>query len=184
MGYRIAHDYHAYHHSGNRPLSAIRLFVVHDMEAALYDTAAEAVGRYFESAASGGSSQWGLDNSGPIQQYLSRYVIPWGAPNANADGLHAELMGMASWTRAQWFSKARGTLNRCAWLIAYQHDDLKKHGVSLPIRTLTDAQLRAGAHGVTTHRQVTRALGGGTHTDPGTGFPLDWVIAQARKIAA
>lgn len=174
--YAIRHDYDAVHHSGTRGLSAIHLIVLHDMEVTAYDAAAEAVGRYFEMKASGGSTNYGVDNNS-IQSYLDDNVIPWGAPSVNTNGLHIEQMGKASWTTAQWHKLAAGTLDRTAWLVAQKS---KKLGI--PIRTLTDAQVKSGSKGVTTHKQVTRAYHVyGGHTDPGDGYPLGFVLDLARK---
>ncbi len=174
--YRIERDYHAVHHSGVRSLSAIDFIVLHDMESTAYDTAAEGVGTYFEMQASGGSTQYGVDNNS-IQQYLADNVICWGAPYANTNGLHIEQMGKASWTEAQWKKLAAGTLDRTAWLIAKKS---KKLGI--PIRRLTDEQVRAGVKGITTHRQCTRVFHVyGGHTDPGSGFPYDEILATAKK---
>ncbi len=174
--YKILHDYHAYHHSGNRALSSVHLIVLHDMEVTAYNAAAESVGRYFEMAASGGSTHYGIDDDS-IQQYLELTIIPWGAPYANTQGVHIEQMGAASWSTAEWKSKAKGTLDRSAWLVAYLSKKL-----SIPIRTLTDAQVKAGSKGVTTHKQVTRAYGVyGGHTDPGENYPMAFVLALAKK---
>lgn len=174
--YAIHDDYHAVHKSGTRSLSSVRLIVLHDMESTAYDTAAEGVGNYFEMASSGGSTNYGVDNNS-IQCYLPDNIIPWGAPYANTRGLHIEQMGKASWTTAQWHKLAAGTLDRTAWLIAQKS---KKLGI--PIRTLSDAQVKAGSKGVTTHKQVTRAYHVyGGHTDPGDGYPLGFVLDLARK---
>jgi hypothetical protein len=166
----------AVHQSGKRPLSDIRIIVLHDMEDTNYKAAAEDTGRWFENAASGGSSNFGIDDDS-IQRYLPLDVIPWGAPGANTQGVHIEQMGAASWSEKEWNSKARGTLDRCAWLIAHLH-----HELGIPIQTLTDAQLKASHRGVTTHMQCTRVFGG-THTDPGYGYPLVMVLARARFYA-
>jgi len=182
MSFTIRRDYHAVHHSGLRPLSAIDFIVLHDMEVTAYDTAAEAVGRYFEMLASGGSTHYGVDNDS-IQQYLALGVICWGAPGANTNGVHIEQMGKASWSRDQWMAKAKPTLERTAWLMARVHKRLARAGLSLPLAVLTDAEVRGHHHGVTTHRQLTRVLGG-SHTDPGTGYPLEWVVHLARHYAA
>ena len=76
-------------------------------------------------------------------------------------------------TREQWLGLAKPTLDRAAWLLA-RH--ARRFGI--PLRKLSDAELRAGKRGVITHRQATRVFGG-THTDPGSGYPMDWVLKRA-----
>jgi len=174
--YSIQHDYTAAHDSGSRKLSAIKLIVLHDMESTNAGGAAEGTGAWFERAASQGSTHYGVDNNS-IQRYLDLTRISWGAPSVNTNGVHIEQMGKASWTRKQWLDKAAGTLDRTAWLIARLHKRL-----GIPIRRLTDAELRAGKQGVTTHRQCSRVFGG-THTDPGTGYPFDHVLERAKEHA-
>lgn len=180
MGYAIRHDYHAIRDSGYRTLASIDWFVLHDMENADPDDAAEETGAWFENRAVQASTHYGIDNDS-IQQYLGINVIPWGAPGANKNGIHIEQMGKASWTRAQWLAKAKPTLKRTAWLLSRLHDRLARQHVIVPLRTLTDEEVRRKKHGVVTHRQLTRALGVGSHTDPGTGYPLDWVLRKARE---
>ncbi len=141
--------------------------------------AAEETGSYFESRAAKGSAHFGTDDDS-IEQYLPLNVVPWGAPGANVDGVHLEQMGLAAWSTAQWFTRAAGTLMNTAWVLAY----LYRHRVgSVPLRVLSDAELRAGLKGVVTHRQITRVLGGGTHTDPGPGYPLGYVLRRAHVFA-
>ncbi len=174
--YKIERDYHAVHHSGTRPLSAIDLIVLHDIESTNQTGAAEGAGSWFENQASGGSTQYGIDNNS-IQQYLADNVICWGAPYANSNGLHIEQMGVASWSESSWKAKAKGTLDRTAWLIAKKS---KKLGI--PIRTLSDKQVKSGEKGITTHAQLTRVYGVyGGHTDPGKSYPLSYVLDLARK---
>jgi hypothetical protein len=178
MPYKVRRDYHAVHSSGHRRLEDIRHLVLHDMEVTLYKEAAEAVGRYFEMGSSGGSTHYGVDNDS-IQQYLPIDEVCWGAPNANFDGVHIEQMGRADWSTSEWKRKAEGTLDRTAWLLAR----LSKR-LSIPLTKMTDTQLRNNAKGVTTHRQVTKVLHGGTHTDPGSGYPFDYVLRKARAYKA
>jgi len=170
----ILHDHHAYHHSGDRFGSAIKWIVLHDMESGNFNGAAEAVADWFASKASGGSTHYGVDNNS-IQQYLNDDIIPWGAPNANTNGIHIEQMGLASWNSEKWKTKAKGTLERTAWLIKHES---KEHNV--PIVFLKAHDLRAGKRGVTTHAQATIAFGG-SHTDPGTGYPIAYVLDLAKK---
>lgn len=173
----MRHDYHATHHSGARLFSAIKYIVVHDIESANFKAAAENCGHWFEQRASGGSATYGVDNDS-LQQYLGLGTIPWGAPYVNTNGVHIEQMGLATWSAEQWKAKAAGTLDNCAWLIARLNTRL-----GIPIRTMTDAQLRSGRYkGVITHAKATRVFGG-THTDPGHGYPLRSVLNMAEAYA-
>lgn len=175
--HEMKHDYHATHYSGARSFSVLKYIVVHDIESANYKAAAENCGAWFENRASKGSSNYGIDNNS-LQQYLGLGTIPWGAPSVNTNGIHIEQMGLATWTNAQWRSKAVGTLDNCAWLIARLNTRL-----GIPIRTLSDAQLKSGHYrGIITHAQATRVFGG-THTDPGHGYPLQHVLTMAKAYA-
>jgi len=179
MGFEIEHDYDAVHSSGQRSYHDIIWLVIHDMESANYNGAAEGVGVWFEQLRSGASTQFGVDNNS-IQQYLGLRTIPWGAPGANLNGVHIEQMGVASWTHDQWLARAKPTIERTAWLLGHLHVKLQKNGVNVPLRRLTLADIRAHNHGVVTHHQITDALPGGSHTDPGPGYPMDYLIKRAR----
>jgi hypothetical protein len=182
--YTVQRDYFpALRQSGTRRLAVIEWLVLHDMESTNLTGAAEGVGAWFRNSQVQASTHYGIDNNS-IQQYLALTTIPWGAPGANLNGIHYEQMGKASWSREQWFDKAKPTLDRTAWLLAKNHNRLEAANVHVPLRALTDAELRDHKHGITTHRQLTRALGIGTHTDPGSGYPLAWVIERARHYAA
>ena len=54
----------------------------------------------------------------------------------------------------------------------------------IPIRKLTPAQVAAGLSGVIAHWDWTLGMRDGTHTDPGSGFPWDYVIARASEGSA
>lgn len=179
MTFAILHDYHPVHHSGQREYHDIAWLVVHDMESTNPTGAAEGAGSWFENAASGGSTHFGADENS-LQQYLGLRTIAWGAPNANLNGVHYEMMGKASWSTSQWKAKAPGTIEKTAYALAWTHLRLKRNGVHVPLSQMGDSALRAHHHGVTTHRQVTRALGGGTHTDPGPDFPMRFLLERAR----
>lgn len=184
MSYTVRRDYFpALRQSGTRRLAVVEWIVWHDMESANLTGAAEGVGSWFRNHQVEASTHYGVDNNS-IQQYLNLTTIPWGAPGANLNGVHIEQMGLARWDREQWMDKAKPTLDRNAWLTARIHRRLEAANVHVPLHLLSDAEIRAHKHGVTTHRQLTRALGIGSHTDPGTGYPLEWAIERARHYAA
>jgi len=174
--YRIQHDYHAAHSSGSVSKSTKKLIVIHDMEVDSPTGAAEAVGNYFEMQSSGGSTQYGIDNNS-IQQYLPDTAVPWGAPYANTQGIHIEQMGKAGWSTEKWKTRAKGTIDRCAWLVA----KLSKE-YNIPVDLLTPGQAAAGKRGVVTHAIATKAwhVYGG-HTDPGSNYPLKMMLDRAKE---
>lgn len=102
----------------------------------------------------------------------------WGAgPAGNRIGLHICLEGYAKWTRAEWLAKGRDGLEGMA------HDIAAWSKVySIPLVRLTPAEVRNKLRGVCTHHDISIAFGESNHTDPGSGFPLDLVIARAREL--
>jgi hypothetical protein len=177
--YKIRRDYDALRNSGPRDLGLIRHIVLHDIESTNKTGAAEGTGVWFEDRRVKASTNYGVDNNS-IQAYFDRVLgtIPWGAPGANVDGVHIEMMGVARWDEEQWFKNAKPTMDRTAWLIARIVAKLKQYDVPIPIRRLTDEELRGNKRGITTHRQVSRVYRG-THTDPGHGFPYNWLLVRA-----
>ena len=155
-------DFHAYHSSGRRPLSVINLHVIHCTQSD--PGTARAIASYFSTSGAGGSTQYVLDDFS-CYRCLQDWQIPWGAPGANYRGLHYEQCGWASWTQFLWSKTHRRTMLRCAWKVAR---DCKRYGNA--VRWLTDAQLKAGESGITDHNTCSRVFGG-THTDPGPGYP-------------
>lgn len=102
----------------------------------------------------------------------------WAAMSAgNRIGLHFCLEGYAAWTRAQWLAKGADGLEGLAHDLADAHT---AHGI--PLTRLTAAQVKAGVRGVCTHADISAAFRQSDHTDPGTGFPVDLVIARAREL--
>lgn len=89
-------------------------------------------------------------------------------PKGNPLGYGIEIVGQASQTAAQWqdaYSMA-ALQNAAHWVLS------QPVLAALPRRFLTDAELAAGGSGHITHAQVSRVLGGTTHTDPGPNFPF------------
>jgi len=151
--------YKAAHHSGTRKLSEIDLVVLHAEEA----STARAAAVYFKSPKSAGSAHLCVDDQ-ICYRCLANEDVPWGAPGANRNGFHIEQAGFARWSTVVW-KRHRLTLQRAAYKTALH---CKLFGI--PVRFIGWRRLRAGASGITTHRQVSRAFGG-THSDPGLFWP-------------
>jgi len=161
--------YTAEHHSGRRPLSAVKWIVMHSTEG---DTALGAA-RWFANPASGGSAHLCIDDQHCFRT-LGDAFIPWGAPGANTQGFHIEQAGYAKWTSLVWSSKHRDTLERAAYKAALH---CRKFGI--PPVFVGSSDLKAGRPGITTHMECTKAFGG-SHTDPGAGWPRLWFMRRVR----
>jgi hypothetical protein len=168
-------EYTARHHSGARDNDIVKWICLHCTQS----NTAEAAARWFESQSSAGSAHVCSDPDECFRTLLPK-MIPWAAPGANTKGWHLEIAGYAHWTRAKWLAQPqkRG-LDRAAYKAAIHS---KFYGI--PNKLLTVASLKAQRlSGFTTHARCTLAFGG-SHTDPGEGFPLDWFMNRVRFHAA
>ena len=169
----------AAHSSGVRPLTAVWWIVLHDEEAPTAQSAAE----YFKSEQSGGSAHLCADDA-ECFRCLHNDVIPWGATSAfgaNTHGFHIEQAGYAKWSAVVWRKHYR-TLDRAAYKTA-----IHCKVFDIPVRFVTAAEL-PGAHGITTHAEVTKASKRldpshswwFTHTDPGPFWPRRLFMGRVR----
>lgn len=165
-------DFHAVHDSGERDPRVIRWIVLHDEEAATAESAA----RWFANPKSGGSAHLCVDDD-TCYRCLPNERIANGAPGANTNGLHIEQAGFAKWSLVLWRSHM-GTLRRAAYKTA-----LHCHRFDIPPVFVDAAGLREKRHGVTTHRQVSRAFGG-DHSDPGPFWPRRLFMRLVRSYYA
>ncbi len=149
-----------------------KLIVVH-CTANTATAAAEA--RYATTRSDRVSSHYYVDDSTLIQS-LNTDLVAWHAGNAqgNTTGIAYEFTGLASWSRERWLVDP-DDIHQAARQMAR---DCQHWGI--PARWLTVDQLRAGWAGLTTHDDVRRAWGG-THTDPGPGFPRDVLLDAVRR---
>lgn len=161
---------HPAYHSGadNHPP---QLVVIHSAVMPCEPGRARQLGEWNESGATGGSWHYATDPAETIQCSFDRYVCHAAPPNAHK--LHIEMADHPApvprrwpvrwWRTWRWAGRNhRRMLRRTAQLTA---ELLLAYG--LPIEYRTARQLRRGAHGWTTHAQVTKAFGQSTHWDPG-----------------
>lgn len=165
-----ARRYTAKRTSGRRPLSEIKWVVMHSTEG----PSAQSAAAWFANPDSQGSAHLSLDDS-ECYRCLSDDQIPWGAHGANYHGFHIEQAGFARWLTLVWSSTHRRMLDRAAYKTAL-------HCKKFNIRPyfVTSAGLREGKSGVTTHKQCSDAFGG-THWDPGAGWPRFIFMAAVRR---
>lgn len=140
---------------------------------------AEAEASYAKRRPDRVSSHYYVDDDS-LKQSLDTDLRAWHAGNdegndhAIAYELTARNMNVG---RAWWLD-----LDNIEWpLFAGQvAKDCREHGIRA--QQLSDAQLRAGTSGFTTHVQGNRVWGGSDHTDPGPNFPMDHLVRQVRAL--
>jgi hypothetical protein len=85
----------------------------------------------------------------------------------------AEQCGYASWSRSYWLNEKENLLRNTADWIA---EEAKKFGI--PIVKLSASQAQSGGRGICYHSELGSA--GCGHSDPGSNYPIDQVIAWAK----
>lgn len=166
--------------SSVRGVRPVRLVAVHTAEGA---RTATSLGAYFWKPEVNASSHVGID-SGATLPYVGYDRASWTLRSGNPISDNAELCAFANFTREQWLGTAkvngcdnpRAILDRTAvWI---RERCLARR---IPIRKLSPAQVAAGEWGVIGHADWTYGMRDGSHTDPGAGFPWDYVINKANQ---
>lgn len=158
-----------------RPTAKIRNIFIHTTENPFTSTA-EGVANYQISSESG-SYHVLVDQSKRLICNTDDWLT-WSTGNYGNDiGLHLSFVAYAASTRAQWLEQEEkfGTISRAAEQVAAW---AKKY--SIPLVEVDGAGLRAGRRGVSTHNAA-RVWGNTDHTDPGSGFPMDVLLAKASQ---
>ena len=162
--------YRARRSSGQRPVSVIKWIVLHSTEG---DTA-QGAAAWFANNDSRGSAHLCLDDR-ECYRTLADNQIPWGAAGANYYGFHIEQAGYARWPTLVWSTTHRQMFDRSAYKTALH---CRKFGIRPYF--VSAAGLRQGTPGVTTHKQCSDAFGG-SHWDPGTGWPRYPYMLRVRQ---
>lgn len=129
---------------------------------------------YARTRTDGVGAHYFIDNIEVLQSTDTDWCVGHvGSTEGNTRGISYEITGVNGWTRQQWLSNV-------AWdkLAAVIARDCTKYGI--PVRLLTLDQMRAfnsSTKGFVTHNMCRLAWGGTTHDDPGSGFPMDHLLA-------
>jgi len=151
----------------------IRVLVVHDMEADETQKTAVNVANYFAKCPVTASAHYCIDSDTVIRCVLDKDVA-FAAPGCNSDGIQLELAGYGKQTREDWLDNYSYKVLVNAADIAAQ--ECLAHDI--PLVHLTDEQLLAGEKGVVGHYQVSAVYKKSDHTDPGAGFPWDFLMDE------
>lgn len=147
------------------------IIAIHTMEAAEGPQTAENVANYFKRVDA--SSHWCIDNNSRVR-VVNDGDTAWTLPGANSRSLNIELAGYARQTAAEWADQYSldmleiAALSAAEWVNAY----------GIPIRKLTDEQIRNGAKGFAGHVDVNRVYKKSSHWDPGPAFPWDYFLGR------
>lgn len=150
-----------------------RLIVLHTMEGFTGDNGADDCAKYFQGN-NGASSQVCIDNNrGKIWECVARQYGAWTQCGYNGEAVSGEQSGFASWSRDYWLTNRLNELHNTAdWI----REEAAKFGI--PIVKLTESQAQSSGRGVTFHSWLGSA--GCGHSDCGSGYPIDDVIAWAK----
>lgn len=153
----------------------VRFLVIHTAECSESPQGAENVARYFQTTKVKASAHYCIDNDS-IVQCLQTKDIAWAARSiGNRYGVHLEHAGRASQNECDWADAYSDAMLRLsAGLAAFLCQKF-----ALPIQWLEPEALRHGERGITGHAQISQAWGG-THTDPGPNFPINWYLANVK----
>jgi N-acetyl-anhydromuramyl-L-alanine amidase AmpD len=154
---------------------AIRWVVIHTMEIAERDGAAEACAHWFATSTSEVSAHYCVDADTTIQ-CVHEGDVAWHARGGNANSIGIELAGYAGQRSLGWSDAySRAVLERAARLAA---EICARHAI--PIRRLRAADLVAGRRGLTGHADVSAAFRKTDHWDPGPDFPWTQFLRLTR----
>ena len=159
---------------------ALRWVIWHSTEGGEVAGAAQALARNWFGVATSRVSAHVVADATEVVECVKPDDTAWHCGRyGNAPGYGVEVVGRAAQTVESWrdgYSLA-ALDNAADWVrgcCALGH---------IPERWLTDEQVKAGELGHVTHAQISRVLGGSTHTDPGVNFPHDYVMSRLRGTA-
>jgi hypothetical protein len=162
-----------------RRTSARHIWIVlHSIEGSETPMSAENCAAYFQNPPRVASTQFVVDVDSTIRcaDWESRCAA---AVGANDEGWHIEQAGQAGQDDG-WNDEysTRMILNQTAPLVAALsiRDEI-------PLEFVDAAGLQQRRPGVTTHHECWKAFGGDVRTDPGRYYPMDRMLAAARRIA-
>ncbi len=155
---------------------AVSVVVIHTMEIAERDGAAEICARWFANPISEVSAHYCVDARTTIQ-CVHEDDIAWHARGGNTGSIGIELAGYAGQRSLGWDDTySHAVIERAARLTADLCDRY-----TIPIRRLRAADLIAGKRGITGHADVSAAYRKSDHWDPGPDFPWETFLRLVRS---
>jgi len=135
------------------------------------------LGSFFANTSHEASSHVANDAEGNDARFVPDGDKAWTCASFNSVSLNIEQIGFASTEKEDWFKGARRQLANTARWIAFWHKEF-----DIPIRRGAVSGSSVTRSGVVGHGDL--GSPGGGHTDPGSGYPLEYVLDLARFFAA
>lgn len=178
-----------------KPRSVVHWIVLHSAEIGEFPTSAEALQNYAHRMPDGriASWHWSIDNDSATKSVDEKFVA-YHAKKANRFGVGYEHAGYARQTRDEWLDDYSESMLWISAVIAARYTGPRW---DLPLDNVVDAAGLKRAYeefinrgkpvpnelrGFTTHHAVTIGLGG-SHVDPGRGFPMDRYLEMVKQAA-
>jgi N-acetylmuramoyl-L-alanine amidase len=152
------------------------LIGIHTMEAPEVQGTAIAVANWFRDPSVNASAHWCVDDDTRVRCVADEDAA-WSMPPTNDYSLNVEMAGYAAQNGAQWDdSYSLAVMDNAALCVA---EWSRKYGI--PVRHLTDAEIRDGGHGIVGHADINRVYHDSDHVDPGSSFPWDQFLGMVNK---
>ena len=149
--------------------ASVRLLVIHTAEGA---RTIESLGSFFQGNVQASSQVGADDKVNTIGEYVRRTDKAWTCASFNPVSENIELCAFASWSADEWNRHPNMLANCAAWLA----EESAHYGI--PLTKLSPSAAQGSGRGVCYHADLGAA--GGGHHDPGTNFPIDYVLNLAR----
>lgn len=115
-----------------------------------------------------------VDKDGNVGKGGDATQLQWHVGGLNTGSIGIEQVGFASFAKLIWKRKRRKQLYAVARICAWAHGEY-----GIPLRVAADPR----SPGITTHRLVGEAgIDTSGHTDPGSGYPLGFVVTLAKMM--
>lgn len=168
--------------NSSRGGTKVDLWILHTQEGGGGDSAAEDLAKYLQgnNVSYHYTASQASDGGVTVVDVVDTDYASWSVLSANPRSINFCFAGSrASWTRDQWMKQSKA-IDAAAYLAV---QDCKKYGIPLVVIG-TGGKYSTARAGVTDHQYVTKVLGDGTHTDVGSGFPVDYFTERFNFWAA
>lgn len=149
--------------------SDVRLIVLHAAEGARNITD---LGNFFANPSVQVSSHVGADDQfNTVGEYVKRDRKAWTQAAFNPVAVSIEMCAFTNWSTDEWYRHPNMLENTARWIAE------EAMYFNIPIVKLNTIEAQSNGRGVCFHSDL--GVSGGNHSDPGPGFPINYVLTMA-----